>query len=326
MDPNTTPQAPVTTDGDSPESNYDDFSSVFDSLTDKGTNDDASTESDSQDSTAGAAGDAGQQVQPPDGAGDSGQPAPQGGDAPTADGQGPQDDQGGDAAGGQPGDQGVDWESRFRDLEARVNQPPPAAPAAPEPAATAPDIYTAEERAELTELQSDWPDLHKLFSLMARQVQVDTLNYAFSEVGKVLAPLQETVQSVSINEHTAELYEAHEDYDQVYQPCLSWVEKQPGFLKAAYQNVVKQGTADEVALMIQRFKDETGWAAPAAGAGHKPTTAAAAASAPTQTTGLSEAAKKAARAMGAVGTKRGAQAGAQDPGDFDGAWAEANAA
>lgn len=181
----------------------------------------------------------------------------------------------------------------------------------------------------MADLQKEWPDLHRLFSLMARQVQVDTLNYAFSEVGKVLVPLQESVNTYSTNDHMGAIYDAHEDYDQVYQPVMEWIGKQPSFLKAAYQNVVKEGTAEDVVGLIQRFKDETKWNAPAGAGvgGSRPTTpASAASSSAQQQTGLSEAAKKAAKAMGAVGTKRGAAAGAQDPNDFDGAWDEANAA
>lgn len=314
--PNDQQQAPATSGGDTPESNYADFAEVFDSLTDKEGNDEGTTTGDTPDGAAGAEGDAGQQVQQADGGGDSGQP-PASGENPLADdGQGSQDGQGGDAAGGQQGSQDVDWEARLRELEARLAPPQPQAPAEPQ------SIYTEAEQAELKTLQEDWPDLHKMFSLMARQLQVDTLNYAFSEVGKVIAPLQESVQTFSVNDHMAAIYEAHEDYDQVYQPAMEWVDKQPNFLKTAYQNVIKQGTAEDVVQMIQRFKDETGWKSPAV-AGNPP---AVAGTPPTQTTGLSDAAKKAAKAMGAVGTKRGAQAGAQDPSDFDGAWDEATAA
>lgn len=314
LNPNDQQQPPVASGGDTPEGNYADFAEVFDSLTDKEGNDEGTTTGDTPDGAAGAEGDAGQQVQQADGGSDSGQP-PASGENPLADdGQGAQDGQGGDAAGGKQGSQDVDWEARFRELEARIA--PPQAPAEPQ------SIYTEAEQAELKTLQEDWPDLHKMFSLMARQLQVDTLNYAFSEVGKVIAPLQESVQTFSVNDHMAAIYEAHEDYDQVYQPAMEWVDKQPNFLKTAYQNVIKQGTAEDVVQMIQRFKDETGWKSPAV-AGNPP---AVAGTPPTQTTGLSDAAKKAAKAMGAVGTKRGAQAGAQDPSDFDGAWDEATAA
>ena len=323
--------------GVSQQEEYTDFSEVFDSLMDKGTGDEEDTSSDQATGAAGAAGDDGQQAQSSDGAGDSGQPPAAGDNPPPADGAGSQDDQGGEPAGGDQGAQNVDWQAQFQALQAQFDafkagtqqtyQQPPAADQSGGGAA-APEIYSADEKAELAELQKEWPDLHRLFTLMSRQVQVDTLNYAFSEVGKVLQPLQESVSTYSTNDHLSAIYDAHEDYDQVYQPTMEWIEKQPSFLKAAYQNVVKQGTAEEVSLMIQRFKDETGWKAPAAsGNGPAPTTPKAAASTPSQQqTGLSEAAKKAAKAMGAVGTKRGGQAAAQDPNDFDGAWDEATAA
>ena len=317
---------------------YDEFSNIFASLTDKGeSTDETNSTTDQAASEAGAADDAQQQTQQTDGAGDSGESTETGTDPAAADGAGSQDDQGGDAAGGDQGAQNVDWQAQFQALQSqfdafKAGTQQTAAPTqqgqAPATQDQPPAIYSAEEQAELAELQKDWPDLHRLFSLMARQLQVDTLNYAFSEVGKVIQPLQESVSTYSTNDHMAAIYDAHSDYDQVYQPVMEWIEQQPSFLKAAYQNVVKQGTADDVNTMIQRFKDETKWVAPTQGAqgagGTQPATPAVAASTPPQQqTGLSEAAKKAAKAMGAVGTKRSAAANAQDPNDFDGAWAEA---
>lgn len=317
---------------------YDEFSNIFASLTDKGENtDETNSATDQAASAAGAADDAQQQTQQADGAGDSGESTETGTDPAAADGTGSQDNQGGNAAGGDQGASDVDWQAKFAALESqfdafKAGTQQAAAPTqqgqAPATQDQPPAIYSAEEQAELAELQKDWPDLHRLFSLMARQLQVDTLKYAFSEVGKVIQPLQESVSTYSTNDHMAAIYDAHSDYDQVYQPVMEWIEQQPSFLKAAYQNVVKQGTADDVSTMIQRFKDETKWVAPTQGAqgagGTRPATPAAAASAsPQQQTGLSEAAKKAAKAMGAVGTKRSAAANAQDPNDFDGAWAEA---
>jgi hypothetical protein len=313
---------------------YADFSSVFESLTEP-KNDSQDSQTDPTDSSAVSEDDAQQQTQQADGAGDSEEPAASGEDSAAADGEGSQDDQGGQSSGGDQGAQDVDWQARFESLQSQFDafkagtqqsQPP----ATQDPTPTPQSVYSADEQAELADLQKEWPDLHRLFSLMARQLQVDTLNYAFSEVGKVIQPLQESVTTYSTNEHTAAIYDAHTDYDAVYQPCMEWIEKQPSFLKAAYQNVAKQGTAEEVITMVQQFKDATGWKAPAAGSkeigGSRSSTPAAAASAPKQTTGLSEAAKKAAKAMGAVGTKRGGQAAAQDPNDFDGAWDEATAA
>jgi hypothetical protein len=315
---------------------YEDFSNVFDSLIEGSQENEATAATGEAAGEQDPAGNAAQSDQPPDGADAGNQPAAAAGDAPAADGQGTPVTEGGDTAGGESQSQAqqVDWEARFRELEAKISQQTQQPAASTEPAQTqqpAPmELYTAEEQTELADLKKDWPDLVRLFTLMGRQLQVDTLNYAFSEVGKVISPLQESVNAYSTNDHMAAIYEAHDDYDKVYQPVMDWIEQQPSFLKAAYQNVVKQGTAEEVSTMIQRFKDETGWkSAPQAAQGAgvtRPATPAAAASAPAQTARLSEAAMKAAKAMGAVGTKRGAQAAAQDPNDFDGAWAEANAA
>jgi hypothetical protein len=306
---------------------YDEFASVFDSLTDKGETPDAEdTATDPAHSSDLPAGNDEQQTQPADGTGDPAEPAAEGGDPAPADGEGTQDDKGGEPAGSDPQPEAVDWEARFAaqqaEIEAlRAGQTPPAAD--PEPAPV-PSVYTPEEIAELAELQNEWPDLHRLFSLMSRQLQVDTLNYAFSEVSKAIAPLQSTVETYTTNDHMAAIYEAHEDYDAVYQPTMEWIEKQPSFLKTAYQNVVKQGTAEDVATMIQRFKDETKWVAPTAQAPAANAAPAGKAPAPAQQqTELSAAAKQAAKAMGAVGAKRGAPAGAQDPNDFDSAWDEA---
>jgi len=310
---------------------YDEFASVFDSLTDKGETPNAeNTPTDQAHGSDLPSDDDQQQAQPTDGAGNSEEPPAEGSDPIVPDGEGLQDDQGGEPAGSNEEPETVDWQARFEEQAAQLEalragqQTPPAAPA-PEPAASEPvPVYTPEETEELAALQKEWPDMKRIFELMSRQLQVDTLNYAFSEVGKVIAPLQSTVETYTTNDHMAAIYEAHEDYDAVYQPTMEWIEKQPSFLKAAYQNVVKQGTAEDVAEMIQRFKNETGWQTPAAAPAGKPPAPAAKPTAPAQQqTELSAAAKQAAKAMGAVGAKRGATAGAQDPNDFDSAWDEA---
>lgn len=306
---------------------YDEFASVFDSLTDKGETPNAeNTPTDKAHSSDLPADNVEQQAESADGAGDPAEPAAEGGDPAAADGEGSSDDKGGESAGGDKEPEGVDWKARFDAQQAQIEalQAGRETPPAPTPAPEAASVYTPEEATELADLQKEWPDMHRLFSLMSRQLQVDTLNYAFSEVSKAITPLQETVGAYTTNDHMAAIYEAHEDYDAVYQPTMEWIENQPSFLKTAYQNVVKQGTAEDVAEMIQRFKNETGWVAPTAGTpAAKPAPAPKAPAPSQQQTELSAAAKQAAKAMGAVGAKRGASAGAQDPNDFDSAWEEA---
>jgi hypothetical protein len=263
------------------------------------------------DSAAVAADNAQQPSEPGDGVASGTEPPEPGGDAVAEDDPGQSVGGGSDADSRNSADNGVDYAAELAALRAEleaVRNPPPRA----EPQ-KAPELYSPEEIAELNTLKEDWPDLYRMFSLMARQSEAKVVNYTFSEMSKVLNPLQQTVNVITGNEHQDAIYFAHPDYDQVYNPCMQWIESQPAFIRRACEEVVASGTSEEVNTMIQRFKDETGWKV-------KP----APSSAPK--TELSNAAKQAAKAIGAVGTKRGAATSAPDPSDFDAAWEEANAA
>lgn len=311
---------------------YVDFSAVFDGLMERGDNSETPTDQTGAPDSAGSVTDNAQQpAKQADGVDDSAQP-PAAGDNPAApNGAGPQDDKGGEPAGGKPqhtdnvtdptASKLAELQEQIRVLTEKATSLSSQQAAEPAPAADTPaPIFTAEEQTELATLQKEWPDLARMFSLMSRQVQHDTLTYAFKEVERVLTPLQSSVGTLTGNEHMAAIYEAHADYDQVYQPVMDWIQQQPSFLKAAYTNVVKQGTAQDVADMIARFKTETKWQSPAAPTAQAPAATPAAATPTQKPAELSEAAKKAATAIGAVGTKRSGGMTADDPLDFDGTW------
>lgn len=302
------------------------FDAVFAEITGETTNDTPTTP-DTTDGQQHASDNAEQSDEQADGGGDPAESAGSGTDAPAADGEGEQSPQGDDAGAGEQGGQGsVDYQSQIEALQAQLAALQQAQQPAPTPITPEPEIqiYSKDEAAELEALQADWPDLKRLFELMSRQTETNVVKYTFSELSKVLAPLQQSVGVLTGNEHMDAIYAAHADYDAVYDPCMKWIETQPSFLKAAYQNVTKQGTAEDVATLIQRFKDETKWQAPAGGGQPTPTPTPKP-EAQTKPAELSAAAIKAAQAIGAVGTKRGAIPNAQDPADFDGAWDEANA-
>lgn len=300
-----------------------DFDAVFDAIIDGSINDEESATTQAADGATNTANDDPQSGKPGDGTGDPAQPAQPGGHPAAADGEGQPAGTGDDAVGDDKGNAPpVDWEAKFAALEARINaQPPaPAAPAQADPPKDIP-IYSDAEVAELTTLQKDWPEIKRLVELMTRQTEVNVVKYTFGEMGKILTPLQQSVSVITGNEHVDALYSAHADYDQAYNPCMEWIGKQPAFLKKTYENVVKNGTSEEVIDMMQKFKDETKWVAPTAAAPTAP--AARTAAKPQSKAELSVAAKQAAQAIGAVGTKRGGAPAAQDPADFDGAWDEA---
>lgn len=204
--------------------------------------------------------------------------------------------------------------------------PAPAAAPEPAPAPVAPtpafEVYSAEEKAQLADLQKEWPDIDKMLDLKARQLQFDTLTLAFREINRIYAPVAAYVDQTQTSDHAAAIYEGHADYDQIYAPMQKWIDEQPGYMKTAYQTVAKEGTAAEVIDMIDRFKTATGWKTPATPAS-APAPAAQPVSRAAGVTELSAAAKKAAGSMRPVTAQQTAQPQGSDPNDFDAAWAEA---
>lgn len=147
-------------------------------------------------------------------------------------------------------------------------------------------------------------------ALKRRAEYRDLIGFVFNQVAGQLRPLLETVDVLSTRTHLDDLRTRVEDYDTVRDNVVSWVAEQPAYLQAAYNNVIRQGTAEEVADLIGRYRQATG------------TTAAPAAPAPTpaKPVELSEDAKKAAQALAPVNTKRASIPQDDDANDFDAAF------
>ena len=92
----------------------------------------------------------------------------------------------------------------------------------------------------------------------------------------------------------------------------AWVDQQPAYLQAAYTQVIQQGTAEEVADLVGRYRKETGKGG--AGAPTEPVTPSGAEAE------LSEPVKQAAASLAPVGSKRSVVSQPDDPSNFDDAW------
>jgi hypothetical protein len=178
-----------------------------------------------------------------------------------------------------------------------------------QPQAEAPPLYTEEETKFLQEYEKDWPDVAKAEALRRRQEYHQLVGFVFGEVAKELKPLLETVNVLATRTHLSELQSTVTDYDTVRDKVIDWVGTQPKYLQAAYQRVIQEGTVDEVADLVERYKRETGAVAkPAAPASRK------------RDTELPPAAKQAAAALAPVGSKRSAVVTGIDPSDFGSAF------
>lgn len=191
-------------------------------------------------------------------------------------------------------------------------EPAPAAqPAAQQPQAPQP-LYTAEEQELLNNYEKEWPDVAKAEALRRQGEYRQLVGYVFNEFAKELRPLMETVQVLSQRTHLSDLKSTVEDYDTVRDNVISWVEQQPVYLQVAYKHVIENGSVEEVADLIGRYKRETGASAAqpaAAPAARKPDTE------------LPSATKQAAAALAPVSSKRSAVVQAVDSEDFESAFA-----
>lgn len=220
-------------------------------------------------------------------------------------------------------------------LKAAQAAPAPA-PAAAAPAPAEQPLYSEAEQAVIDAYKSEWSDVAAGEALIRRQENKQLLEFVFSQIKPHIDALY--AQSGVAHERTQYqmLHDMVPDYDDIREPTLAWIAAQPAYLKDAYMKVANEGTPEQVADIISRFRKETGWVKAAASAPAAAPTAAAPAAAPAAAApaatpapaaapaaAVSPAVAAAAAALKPVGAVRSSTTTAADPNDFDGAFAEA---
>jgi hypothetical protein len=129
----------------------------------------------------------------------------------------------------------------------------------------------------------------------------------------------ETLDALAGRAHLADVKAAVPDYnDNLRQQVVDWVAKQPAYLQNAYNHVIQNGTHDEVKDLVERYRQATGQAAPAAGAA----STGGQGGTPAKDNELSGAAKEAAAALAPVESKRSEVLASGDPSTFEDAWSQ----
>ena len=187
-------------------------------------------------------------------------------------------------------------------------QEAPAAQAAPQEEEQ--PVYTKEEQEFLENYNKDWGDVVRGEELKRRAEYRELMQFVFSEIGKFIAPIRETVDVLAERTHRTDIKTTITDYsDDLRDKVIAWAKTQPVYLQTAYDQVIQQGTVDEVRDLVDRYRKETGQVTV-----QKPTAK--------KDNELSSEAKKAAAALAPVESKR---SGVQQPGDpasYDDAWAQ----
>lgn len=221
-----------------------------------------------------------------------------------------------------------DWEKRYKDLEAKVAKVP--AVETPPPAETPPadtkarETYSTTEKEFLESYEKEYGDsVGRGEALKRRAEYAELTTHIFGEIQRVFGPLVERgVAAADVVSETTALaiyHKTHPDFDDaMFDSINEWAEGLSGYRKKYAQGVIEGGEPEDVVDLITEYKSAKGLSKPKVVAGT------AVAPVPPVATELSPAAKKAAKALGVVDSKRSAASpNVVDPNDFDGAWNEA---
>lgn len=186
-----------------------------------------------------------------------------------------------------------------------------------------------EDKAYLKDYDKEWGEVSKAEAIRRRADLQALQAQTFRELGKVLAPIVQTLQQSQVTSHFATIRSAHADFDTVLPNVREWVAKQPNLYRPALERVLNQGTAAEVVELVAAYKQAVGstGAVPAVPASSVPQATAAPATAPVvqaaQPSPKPAAPAAAVAATAAVTSQRSNNQTAADPNDFDAALREA---
>lgn len=97
----------------------------------------------------------------------------------------------------------------------------------------------------------DWPDIAKAINQQMAAIRAEVK----SQMETMAKNFQPYVQQTASNAFLTELRSLHPDFDGVKDQFVAWIKKQPKPVADAYANVVKDGTAADVAALITVFKE-----------------------------------------------------------------------
>ena len=205
-----------------------------------------------------------------------------------------------------------EWAARIDALvRQRQSQPEPQRQPEQPPAPKAPPLISEDEQKFLAAYEKDWPDVAKAEAIRRRADLQQVVGYVFQEIAKEFGPVAQTARRLEDRQQIMELRSHVPDYDKIYDPIVNWVASQPPLYRPHLENIVKNGSPDQVVELINTWRSTQG---------QQP-----APSAPVAKAALAPAIAKAAAALAPVGGKRSnvIQGRAET---FEDAWKEALAA
>lgn len=143
--------------------------------------------------------------------------------------------------------------------------------------ALAREQYTAEETTAIEALVSDFPEVAAALKAELRVLRAkvenayhDKLNAELTRMYQYFAPALNEAMTSARSRFEADVKSKHADAFAIVPEVERWIATKPGFLQAAYNQVLDAGTAEDTIKLLDLFKSETKPAAPAAKEGAAP--------------------------------------------------------
>ena len=189
---------------------------------------------------------------------------------------------------------------------------------------TADELLSDEDKAAVAKFKEEWPTEHaaiqRMYQAELRAHVANEQNKLIVQLQHVLAPLFEKVGQVEVNGRIGGIRSAHADYDQILPEVKQWIGQQPTFLQSGYLAALENGSVQDASAVLAAYKQAK---APSGAAPATPASTATQASTPAPKPAVPAAAVAATAAVPA--SQRTQQSKANDPLNFEAAFAEASA-
>jgi hypothetical protein len=129
---------------------------------------------------------------------------------------------------------------------------------------------TAPEKEMLDKVIEDFPEVADALKVVERVTIAKMQNIFEKKIGDItaqfeqkLAPALATSQMVAGNQHQTEILSKHKDALDILPDVEKWVEKQPVILQGPYNEVLDNGSAEQVTQLLDLYKESIKPAQPA---------------------------------------------------------------
>ena len=112
----------------------------------------------------------------------------------------------------------------------------------------------------LEEFVEEFPSLEKPMKLLATKIAREMVDEQMQKINPALTQVQETVESNAVNEHLGKITQAHSDWRQIHKSgaLSTWISKQPNFMQAGLNQVVQEGSAEDIIELFTTYKKSIG--------------------------------------------------------------------